>query len=141
MKPIWVKDANTEFEAQECAEWITRIADINLFDKRVLLYPTTKILRAYQEENGERSSCLYMPEQTVRVLESLAPKPGSEGTMEAAALKAIMSDVISRAERDGIRELMFQCSDERVHQFIKKYGWYESKIPLFRYRIADRERQ
>jgi hypothetical protein len=141
MKPIWVKDATTEFEAQECAEWVTRISDINLADPEIFAYPNTRILRAYQEEGGKRTSCLYMPEQTVRVLESLAPRPGSEGLMEAGALKAVMSDVISRAERDGIRELMFQCIDPRVHKFIQKYGWYESKIPLFRYRIADGEQK
>lgn len=135
MKPIWTKDATTEAEALECSQWITRIADINLLDPAVFLYPTTRTIRAYQEGDNGLESVLYMPEQTVRVLESLAPKPDSEGYLEAAALKAVIGDVISRAHRDGIKELMFQCADQRVIGFAKKYGFYESKIPLLRKRL------
>ena len=135
MRPIWTKDATTPDEALECSQWAARIKDINLLDPVVFGYPTTRVIRAYQEGESGLESVLYMPEQTVRVLESLAPKPDSEGYLEAAALKAVIADVICRARRDGIEELMFQCADQRVIGFAKKYGFYESKIPLLRKRL------
>lgn len=135
LKPIWTKDATTEQEAAECAEWVAGIAGINLLDPAIFTYPTTRTIRAYQDGEQGRESVLYMPEHTVRVLESLAPKPGSEGLLEAAALKAVIGDVIARAHREGIRELMFQCADHRVIGFAQKYGFYESKIPLLRKRL------
>lgn len=130
MKPIFIREAKTE-EGSVCAEWISRIADINLLDVDVFNY--SQVRCAYQPNEGP---ILFVPVHTVQVLESLAPKPGTEGLLEAAALKAIVCDAVSTAHRLGHGEIFFQCADERVIEFAQKWGFTVSKVPLLKMKVG-----
>lgn len=133
MKPIFVRDAKTPEDSRLCSEWIARISGINLLDVDVFSYPATTVRCAYQSGEGPK---LYVPVHPVQVLESLAPAPGSEGMLEAAALKAIICDAVATASRLGHGELFFQCSDERVIEFAQKWGFALSKIPLLKMKVG-----
>ena len=132
MKPIFVRDAKSNDDIRNCSEWAARIAKINLLDTGVFSYPATRVLCAYQH-GGEPQ--LYMPVQSVYMLDALAPRPGSEGIIEAQALKALVADLVSTAHRTGVGEIYFPCRDERVIKFGEHNGFERFDYPMLRMKV------
>lgn len=119
MKQVFVRFAEPKDDAEFTA-WVKAAQDINLFDPKVMTYPTTRTLVAH---NGE--SLVYMPVQTTLTMESLAPRPGIAPIDEAIALREITKAVALLASQAGVREVYFPCKDERVVKFATNHGYEE----------------
>ncbi len=85
----------------------------NLFDPKVMFYPTTNTVAVERE-----GSCIFFgPFQAVVMLESLAPKPGLSPREMAAALSKFHEGIVNICRAQNIREIYFICADERVAEF------------------------
>ncbi len=101
------------------SEWSWAAREINCFDPEVMGYPRTVLLCA--EAKG--GPLLYMPLQSVLMMESLAPQPGLSPRQEALALRQISRAVEQIAQHTQHREAYFLCKDERVVKIAAAHGY------------------
>lgn len=118
-------------------DWI-RTTPQNLFDPAILDNPATKFHCAANSE-----PLMYMPSQTVWMLESLAVKPGATALEVAKSIGVLIQTILYKAEECGIRELYFLCRDDTVNAYASKHGWEtlmmdsERKVTLFRWKVGQ----
>lgn len=123
MKPVSVRVSTvgeTKPEDQKLfSEWVWAAREINCFDVDVLTYPRTIMLCAEQSDKP----ILFMPLQSVLMMESLAPQPGLSPRQEALALRQISRAVEQIAQDSLHRETYFLCKDERVVTIAAAHGY------------------
>jgi hypothetical protein len=118
MMPI---SAMNEQDVKDFMEYVWQMRHLNMFDKDVIGYPRTVMLRAKSEDGNE----LFIPLQSVLMYDAIAPKPGLSPWHEALALARI-GQVVDQAARDtGTGEVWFVCRDERVADLCAKHGYEE----------------
>jgi hypothetical protein len=129
MLPI---SAMSEQDARDFIEYVWHMRSLNMFDRDVLTYPKTVMLRAKSEDGNQ----LFIPMQSVLMFDSIAPKPGLSPRHEALALAKI-GEVVDQAARDtGTRETYFFCKDDRVADLCARHGYEEIKgVRLLRKKV------
>lgn len=136
MKDIYPRPAR-EGDIPLIHEWLQKTPQ-NLFDPGILLYKRN--VRFTCAHNG--SPLLFMPIQTVFMLESLAVSPEATELEVAKSIGVLIQKVICDAEEMGINEIYFLCKDEAVNQYAERHGWEillndsERKVKLFRWKVA-----
>lgn len=118
MLPI---SAMTEGDARDFCEYVWSMKPLNLFDREVLTYPRTVMLRAKNEEGNQ----LFIPLQSVLMYDSIAPRPGLSPMAEARALSKIGEVVDQAAQDSGVAEVYFFCRDDRVADLCSRHGYEE----------------
>jgi hypothetical protein len=106
---------------RQAMEWLQRIAQVSHLDPEVLLYPSTRLLQAY--EKGTAKPLLYMPVHQVFMMESLGPNPDASPMEIAAALAQITKTVCWEAQNQGIGEFYMPCSDGNVIKMAEAHGF------------------
>jgi hypothetical protein len=99
-------------------------------DQRVLMYPTTKVLCVYDHQ-----PVAYLPTQSVRMLESTAIGERVTEMESAAALRDLVKGAELVAESEGVRELYFLGTDERLNKVAVKHGFEQLPWPVLRMRL------
>lgn len=130
MKRATVRPAVPE-DAQNYSEWLQASAHINLMDKAVYTEPTLNTVVA--ELDGKPA--LMTSFRLVLCVEALAPKPGLTPKQEALALREMWAGIVRVAEASGIKEIVFQCVDQRLIRFIEKRGFTKIATDVFRYKV------
>ena len=129
-KPIKVERMAAE-DAPQMAEWMEKLAQRNNIDPDIFNYPCTVVLKA---SNGK--PVMYMPFQTVFVLESLAINPEATNAENAIALKELLSIVEWEGRKAGHGELYFLCADEQTKAFAEHHGLEKVEgLTLYRRKI------
>ena len=113
--------AMSEHDARDFIEYVWSMRSLNMFDKDVLTYPRTVMLRARNEEGNQ----LFVPLQSVLMYDSIAPRPGLSPMAEARALSKIGEVVDQAAQHSGTREVYFFCRDDRVADLCARHGYEE----------------
>lgn len=131
MKNFSVRSAKAGDE-RNYADWLLASADINLMDAGVYRYPTCNT--AVIEKDGQ--PVLMNSVHLVLVQEALAPKPGLPAMDEARALKELHYAVKALAEKSGVREVWWECKDERVINFAVRHGYELLKHPVIRWKVG-----
>ena len=102
----------------------THSTENNLFDPKVVFYPTTNVVVVEKETqdsdggNHEIAPILFTPFQAVVMLESLAPRPGLSPREMAAALSKFHEGIVNVCRVLKIREIYFICADDRIAEFV-----------------------
>lgn len=145
MRQVWVRLAevptgkinstNAVSDIPAFIEFMRNSADINLFDPSIMNSPTTDVLCAF----GETGPLMFTPRQRVVCVESLAPRPGLSPREEALALRETMKVIVYDAQKEGIGEVMFACTDERVIEFAKNNGFEEVPYKFLRLKVQQLE--
>jgi hypothetical protein len=131
MKKMTVRDFGPQ-DAQKYADWLLAIANINLVDCGVYEYPTC-VTAVVQDEAGD--PVLINSVHLVLAQEALAPKPGLSPKEEALALKAINIALKDLAKRSGVKEIWFECKDQRVIDFACRHDFEVIKNPVLRMKV------
>lgn len=101
----------------------------NYFDQNVLRYPST----VYFVAGTKEKRIMYMPIQSVLMLESLAVDPKASNHEVAVALRTIFQNAQLLAQQAGIGEIYFLGTNERTNQFAERHGFQE--VPWKAYKI------
>lgn len=129
MRHIFVRGSRPE-EAKKFLDWSLNTPK-NLFDYRVVLYPTTTTRAAFNK-NGP---VVFMPIQRPLMMESLAINPQADKVDVAMALKELTQDAVTTAFSEGRGEIYFLCHDDLTYKFALNHGFEEVPVKLFRMRI------
>jgi hypothetical protein len=111
----------------------------NLFDPDLLTY--TSSLRFIAARENARP-LVFMPIQTVYMLESLAVSPDASELEIAKSLGVLMQSVVYEAQTNKVNEVYFICRDANVIRFAEKHGYEavmkdpELKVTLFRIKVG-----
>ena len=92
------------------------------FDHRVLTYPSTRVMRA-EDEDG--MAVAYLPAHTGLILESLGWAPEIRAADKVEAAVKMLSAIECEAFAAGARESFFLSSDERTNEFCRKHLGFE----------------
>lgn len=131
MRDIQIRTLRRTVEDEDkCARALDGKRDINLIDSTVLAYPATVVLVA-ESDNPK----LYMPVQTVFMLDSLGPTPEATDRDIASALKGMVNVLAWEARKAGHGEIYMPCSHERTSQFAERHGFERYNVPMFRMRL------
>lgn len=115
----------------QMAEWMARLAQRNNLDSDIFKYPATTTLKA---SNGK--ALVYMPVQTVYMLESLAISPEASPLEVAAALRALFNVTEWEGRNAGHGEQYFLCADGETCAFAEHQGLEELKqLRIFRRKL------
>lgn len=99
-------------------EWVFGTPN-NLFDQKVMFYPTTNTVVVEREsEGGTQEPIFFAPFQAVVMLESLAPRPGLTPREMAAALSEFHKGIVNMCRALRIREIYFVCADDTIAEFV-----------------------
>jgi hypothetical protein len=118
-------------------EWI-RTTPQNLFDESILQNANLKF---YCADNG--APLLFMPAQSVWMLESLAVRVDATPLQIAKAIEVVIKTIIYKAEEEGVREIYFLCRDDTVKMYAANHKWTvmmtdtEQSITLFRWKVGQ----
>lgn len=117
-------------------EWI-RATPQNLFDADLLQYSRNVAFMC--AANGD--PILYMPVQSVFMLESLAVKPGATPLEIAKSIGVLIQTIIYKAEEKEFNEIYFLCRNETVNAYASRHGWEtmmadpDRHVTLFRWKV------
>lgn len=100
----------------------------NYFDPNVLRYGATFTLVA----RSKSKDVLYIPIQTVFMLESLAINPDATKHEVAVALREVLVSLGLLAQRSGIGEIYFLGTNDDTNAFALKHGLEELPWRAFR---------
>lgn len=103
----------------------------NGLDHRIYTYPTTRVMRAANEE-GE--AVAYLPVHSGAILESLGWAPNLNVEDKAKAAIAAAQEIEREMLLMGVREVFFISSDERTDEFCEKRLGYE-RVTAMRKRL------
>jgi hypothetical protein len=109
--------ALTSDDVRNFVEWVTSID--NNFDKDVMFYPRTVMLRAL----ADGIPIVYVPLQPVLMYESLAPGPDISNLQRAVALREISALVDGMAANTGHGEGYFLTNSLEEMELVTKRGW------------------
>ena len=104
-------------DVAQMSEWMARLAHRNNLDVSIFSYPATVTLKA---SNGK--PLVYLPVQTVYMLESLALNPLNSAGETAAALRALFNVTEWEGRKAGHGEQYFLCADEETKAFAEHQG-------------------
>jgi hypothetical protein len=107
----------TPQDVQNFVEWVTSID--NSFDKDVMFYPRTVMLRAL----SDGVPIVYVPLQPVLMYESLAPRPDLSNLQRAVSLREISATVDAMATHTGHGEGYFMTNSKEEMELVTKRGW------------------
>ena len=116
--------------AEKFREWVFNTPE-NLFDQKVMFYPTTNTLVVKKDDEPE----LFGPFQATITLESLAVRPGLTPMETARALKQFMEAIKAIARHTGVREINFICKDASLVEFLEGREFELVKHPVLRIRV------
>ncbi len=122
-------------DAGRIVAWSAANIERNGLDVDVLGYPTTEIACA---ENGE-GPVYYLPMQVVVMLESAAPKPGTDKHTRAVALHAIVGSMLKQMTEKGIREVYFVGTDEETNRYAEQLGFRKVPWPVYKVKLCASE--
>lgn len=115
------KPIRTEFmplsDMPQMAEWMARLSHRNNIDTKIFEYPATKVLKA---SNGK--PLVYLPIQSVQMLESLAINPEATPGEVSVALKDLLAIAEWEGRKAGHGELYFFCSDAETCAYAEHHG-------------------
>jgi hypothetical protein len=134
MYPIFVRPAKKD-DQKRYVQWAISTENTGL-DPTVLTYPSTSIKVAFNKDGP----IIFLPIHRPIHLESLAVRPGATDGEKAAALRALLQDVITVAMQEGVGEIWYQASEETLPEFAKKAGFKEVPYKIYRLKIADLEK-
>jgi N-acetylglutamate synthase-like GNAT family acetyltransferase len=118
-------------------EWI-RTTPQNLFDADLLQYQRNVAFMC--AANGE--PLLFMPVQSVFMLESLAVKPGATPLEVAKSIGVLIQTIVYKAAEQEFNEIYFLSHDETINAYASRHGWEtlmadaERKVTLFRWKVG-----
>jgi hypothetical protein len=131
MKRIQARTAEPK-DAKNYIDWLQMASDINLVDWDVYRYPCLNTIVVDRADEPVLMNSFH----PVLVMEALAPKPGLSPRDEARALVELYDAIRKVSLATGIREVMFQCADERLFPFIEKRGFRRVNTPVFKMRVG-----
>lgn len=121
-----LRPANPDEKAQ-VIEWGEKNKARNAFDPKVLDYPLTRTVAAF---NGK--TVAFIPLHPVLIMDSVAPNPEADGRDLHDALESFLECAEGYARLSGMGEVMFLASDERVARATLKRGFKESGMKVYR---------
>lgn len=87
-------------------EWLRKVPE---FDEGILSYPTTRMLCSYNSRPVG-----FLPVHKACILETLALNPESSDEEKTQAMRDLVKGATLNASSDGIKEIYFLGTDERV---------------------------
>lgn len=105
----------------------------NLFDPASGLYPTSFTMVA---ENGQ-TPIVFLPIQTVFLLESLGINPAASNKEIAVSLRKLINAITDFAETKGIGEIGFVCAESSTEQFAIRHGFEKMPWNFYRLKVAE----
>lgn len=117
-EPIKVERVKTIEDANEMADWISKLSARNNVDPDIFKYPATDVLKA---SNGH--GVMYMPRQRVMMLEALAINPEAQNSDVALALRALIQVSEFQSREAGMGEIYFLCSDPETKRYAEAHGF------------------
>lgn len=117
MKEIWVRVAN-QSDIPTAAKWFLLNTGKSLLDMDVFKYPQSCVYVAHSDH-----PILYMPVQTVVMLESVGPNPAASDLELARGLAEIVKTIKFLSQTRGIGEIYFLSTDERVQRIAERHGF------------------
>src|SRR6266850_234937 len=136
MKHIFVRQAEKR-DIDKCTKWAVQNLERNKIDPKVIEYPSTFTLAAYDSEDGV---ILFMPVQTPLMMESVCVNPEVSDRKQALALKEIVQALVTSCHLQGRGEIYFLGSDERTSAFAENQLFERINVPVYRVRISDLEK-
>ncbi len=133
MKRIAIRRA-TEADKPQFLQWLARIADKNLIDPDVLTYPATTVLCAYDTESGK--PLLFVPIQSVFMVESLAPSPEITELEMAKSLEKLIDVLVWESRNGGRGEIYYPCADETVIAIGERHGFKRVGHPVLKAKLC-----
>lgn len=119
----------------EMVQWAIN-GDRNAFDPTILTYPSLGVLKL-----GTRTgkTVMYLPAQTVIMLESLAINPEATDREIAVGLLTAFNALLVQAQGKGIGEVYFLGSNELTNKFAERHGMEKLDFPIFRMKTQFQE--
>lgn len=109
----------------------------NLFDSKVITYPSTYIRCAF----NKKGPIIFLPVQRPLMMEALAINPDADKIDVAVALKELTQDTVSQAYANGSGEIYFLCQEESTEKFAEHNGFERLPYSVFRMKLSDLERK
>ena len=117
-------------------EWSAGSYEKNLFDPKVLFYPSTFTLCAFDDAGP----LLFMPVQQPLFMDSLAFRPGLDPGRAGLALKTMFLAVITQGYIKGNGEVYFAASEPTVAAIAERHGFEKFLLPVYRVKLQDLEK-
>ena len=130
MKQLKLRVA-TPGDIRQIQEWSER-NPLGKFDPDVLTYPTSRVVCAYDEDEGP---ICYLPTQKVLVLESVASNPAASRLDRAQALRDLVKAAELLASSDGCREIFLPDGAGGVSNLAENHGFRRLSYPVFRLKL------
>jgi hypothetical protein len=130
-REIYIRPTRSE-DTPVAVRWWNRIRDVNHFDPHVATYPTIAYMAA---EDANRGALLYVPIQTVYMIDALGPNPDSSPLDLAEALKQFIKVLAFKAAENGVGEIYFPTNDKDIIKLAKMHGFDEIGYPVLRLRV------
>lgn len=102
-------------------EWLEKVPE---FDKTVLSYPTTRMLCSYNSH-----PVAFLPIHKAVVLETLALGPEMNEAQRKEGVRDLLKAVTLAASSDGIKEIYFLGTDNRVIELATMPGIGFEELP------------
>jgi hypothetical protein len=131
MKTFQARTAEPK-DAEKYFNWLKAASDKNLVETAVYSEPTTNTLVV--EADGD--PVLMNSFRLVICMEALAPKPGIDPKDEARALRELYSNIRRIAQATGVKEVLFQCVDPSLENFIERKGFTKINTPVFKMKVG-----
>ena len=129
---ISLRSATLE-DVPQITAWLESRKSRNQFDPEILKYPSLEVVAAHT--NG--TVFVYLPVQSVAMLESVAVNPESSPHEIAHALVLAVKAIEYQAHRAGQREAYFLASDANTAKGAEHLGFEEVEMKVFRKRLGD----
>lgn len=118
-------------------EWSVAESGKNLYDPKVILYPSTFTLCAFDESGP----LLYLPVQQPMFMDSCAFRPGLDTGRAGLALKTMFQAVVTQACIKGAGEIYFAASEPTVAAIAERHGFEKVMLPVYRIKVRELEGQ
>jgi hypothetical protein len=117
-------------------KWTTDNIEKNSADPKVITYPTTFVLCAYDD----KGPLVFLPVQQPLFLESLAIRPGATPTEVAGALRDLIKACVMQAYLKGSGEIYFISDEESIQRMAKNQIFEQMPFNLYRVKLSDLEK-
>lgn len=127
---VWVKPWEQK-DIPQATEWFMGLADKNLYDPSVLMYPATQVLKAHTNEK----TLVFCPVQDCFVMDALGIAPDATPLETSSALKSLVLAIRYQSEKEGKREIYFGCKDQQTADFAMRQGFEELPFKFYRMKL------
>ena len=124
-------------DEKNVVEWSVAASGENLYDPKVIQYPTTITLCAFDGSGP----LLYMPVQQPLFMDACAFRPGLDLGRAGLALKTMFQAVVTQGYIKGSGEIYFAASEPTVAAIAERHGFEKFLLPVYRVKIADLEKE